>query len=252
MNWRKIKEIWAKILVRWETFYAWIFGLATTPADSPESKRVLFITYSWLIVLLFLTAFVLAGKNPLKLLVPFTLYDLPNFDPRKETVVFGSNGEGEVFPVKRKVLLTGKDFRHDVITLVGETGESSYFDPTVPNASSQFRNLKKLPNLQDSVIAVWKRGDVLLLDLRKSTLEGLLAEMKFRIDYTYASQMTEEQKVAEIARKKMVLLSSSFLAAEKTLFENYPEISRIEYRLGGEQEDIPGLTYSLSAAHTRN
>ncbi|PJZ64359.1 hypothetical protein CH371_18230 [Leptospira wolffii] len=251
MNWQKIKEVWAKVVVRWETFYNWIFGLATTPPDSAESKRVLFLTYSWIIVLLFLTGFILSGKNPLKLLVPFTLYDLPNFDHRKETVIYGSDGEGEVFPVKRKVLLTGEDFRHDVLTLIGETGESSYFDPSVPNASAQFRSLKKLPNLQDSVISIWKRGDVLLLDLRRSTIEGLLADMKFRIDYTYASQMTEEQKEVEIARKKSVLLSSAFLAVEKTLFENYPEIHRIEYRLGGEPGDIPGLTYSLSTSHNR-
>lgn len=251
MNWQKIKEVWAKIVVRWETFYNWVFGLATTPPDSAESKRVLFLTYSWITVLLFLTGFILSGKNPLKLLVPFTLYDLPNFDPRKEVVIFGSDGEGEVFPVKRKVLLTGEDFRHDLITLVGETGEASYFDPSVPNASAQFRNLKKLPNLQDSVIAVWRRGDLLLLDLRQSTLEGLLADMKFRIDYTYASQMTEEQKSAEIDRKKAVLLSSSFIAVEKTIFENYPDIQRIEYRLGGELADLPGLTYSLSSSHSR-
>ncbi|GBF40327.1 LIC_10740 family protein [Leptospira johnsonii] len=251
MNLQKIKEIWNRFLTRLDTFYTWIFELATRAADSKESKRILFLTYSWIIVLLFLTGFILAGKNPLKLLVPFTLYDLPNLDHRKEIVIFGSDGEGEVFPVKRKVLLTGEDFRHDVITLVGEAGESSYFDPTVPNASAQFRNLKKLPNLQDSVISIWKRGDVLILDMRKSTLENLLSDMKFRIDYTYASQMTEEQKTAEIERKKLVLLSSAFLAVEKTLFENYPDLNRIEYKLGGEAGDLPGLSYLLSSSHSR-
>ncbi|TGL60498.1 LIC_10740 family protein [Leptospira sarikeiensis] len=251
MNWQKIKEIWDRLVAYFNTFYAWVFGLATRAADSGESKRILFLTYSWIIVLLFLTGFILAGKNPLKLLIPFTLYDLPNMDPRKEIVIYGSNGEGEVFAVKRKVLLSGEDFRHDVLTLVGETGESSYFDPTVPNASAQFRNLKKLPNLQDSVISIWKRGDLLILDLRKSTIENLLSDMKFRIDYTYASQMTEEQKSAEIERKKLVLLSSAFLAVEKTLFEHYSDLNRIEYRLGGEQADLPGLTYLLSSVHSR-
>ncbi|TGK06633.1 hypothetical protein EHO59_00370 [Leptospira semungkisensis] len=251
MNLQKIKKIWAAILARWEAFYAWIFSLATRPSDSPESKKALFLTYSWIIVLLFLTGFILAGKNPLKLLVPFTLYDLPNFDPRKEAVVFESDGEGQVYPVKRRVLLTGEDFRHDALTLIGETGESNYFDPSVPNASAQFRNLKKLPNLQDSVISIWKRGDLLILDLRKSTLENLLSEMKFRIDYTYASQLSEDQKTAEISRKKLLLLSSAFLAVEKTLFENFPEITRIEYRLGGEVSDLNGLTYSLSTSHSK-
>ncbi|EQA45304.1 hypothetical protein LEP1GSC050_2538 [Leptospira broomii serovar Hurstbridge str. 5399] len=251
MNWQKIKNVFRHIHARWEKFYAWIFSLSTLPANSSETRRLLFLTYSWILFLLFLTGFVLAGKNPLKLLVPFALYDLPNFDPRKSLIVYGSDGEGEIFTIHRKVLLDGKDFRHDVITLVGEVGEASFFDPSVPNDAVHFRNLKKLPNLQDSVISIWKRGDLLILDMRKSTLEDLLSEMKFRIDYTYASQMSEEEKSREITRRKLALLSSSFLAVERTLFENYPELNRIEYRLGGEQEEIPGLNYSLTESHLR-
>ncbi|TGK15581.1 hypothetical protein EHO61_14570 [Leptospira fluminis] len=252
MNWQKIKEVFEKFLERWERFYSWIFGLATLPSNNAQAKRLLFLSYSWIAVLLFLTGFILAGKNPLKLLLPFSIYDLPNLDPRKDVVIYGSDGEGETFPIHRKVLLDGKDFRHDVLTLVGEVGESSYFDPSVPNDAVHFRNLKKLPNLQDSVIAIWKRGDLLILDMRKSTLEELLGEMKFRIDYTYASQMTEEEKSKEITRRKLSLLSSSFKAVERTLFENDPDLNRIEFKLGGEAEEIPGLVYSLTEIHLRN
>ncbi|PJZ68160.1 hypothetical protein CH373_17045 [Leptospira perolatii] len=255
MNWQKIKEgfrkVWDPISARWAALYGKIFQIATLPVSSPEGKRILFLTYSWILVSLFITGFVLAGKSPFKLLIPFSLYDLPNSDPRKEVTLYGSDGEGSVSPIRRKVLLTGDDFRHDALSLIGEVGESSYFDHTVGQSSNQFKSLKKLPNLQFSVIALWKRGNVLIIDLRKSSLEDILSEMKFRIDYTYASQMTEEAKSSEINRRKLALLSSAFLAAEKTLFENFPDLQTIEYRLSGQLDQISGLSYSLNEKHVR-
>ncbi len=92
----------------------------------------------------------------------------------------------------------------------------------------------------------------MILDFRKSTLQEILSGMKFRIDYTYARRMNDEVKQKEIARKKMALLDSTFLALVKTVFEYFQDIQSVEYRLDGLSENISGMEYSLDLSHKRN
>ncbi|MDV6235977.1 N-acetylmuramoyl-L-alanine amidase [Leptospira ellisii] len=261
MNWQKIKEsgiavrdaVWEALKIAGEKInlgYQWLFRTAT---EDGVSRKTVFLTYSWIGVVLFFTSFILAGHNPFVTLVPFSLYEVANRDPRSEITIYGSDGERNVFPVRRKVLWEGDEFRHKTLTLIGEIGESSYFDKTVESGKGEhYKNLKRLPEIQYAVKSVWKRGNGLILDLRKSTLQEIVSGMKFRIDYTYAQQMSEEQKQREIVRKKMALLDSTFLALEKTIFENFQDVQSVEYKLDGLSEAIPGMEYSLDSQHKRN
>ncbi|MBM9578322.1 N-acetylmuramoyl-L-alanine amidase [Leptospira sp. 201903070] len=262
MNWQKIKE--SAIAIKdaaWEAIkaagvkinlgYLWLFRTAT---EDGVSRRTLFLTYAWIGVILFFTSFILAGHNPFITLVPFSLYEVGNRDPRTEITIYGSDGERQVFPVRRKVLLEEDEFRRKTMTLIGEISESSYFDKAFASGKGEhYKNLKRLPEIQYAVKAIWKNGNTLILDFRKSTLQEILSGMKFRIDYTYVQQqMKEEDKQKEIARKKMALLDSTFIALEKTVFENFSDIQSVEYRLDGLPETIPGMEYSLNLSHKRN
>ncbi|PJZ58979.1 LIC_10740 family protein [Leptospira barantonii] len=262
MNWQKIRE--SAIAIRdaaWEAIkatgekinqgYLWLFRTAT---EDGVSRKTLFLTYAWIGVVLFFTSFILAGNSPFVTLVPFSLYEVGNRDPRTTITIYGSDGERQVFPVQRKVLLEDEEYRHKTMTLIGEISESSYFDKTLESGKGEhYKNLKRLPEIQYAVKAIWKNGGVLILDFRKSTLQEILSGMKFRIDYTYVQQnMKEEDKQKEIARKKMALLDSTFLALEKTVFENFSDVQSLEYRLDGLSERIPGMEYSLDSTHKRN
>ncbi|EKR43287.1 hypothetical protein LEP1GSC107_1444 [Leptospira interrogans serovar Grippotyphosa str. UI 12769] len=261
MNWQNIKEsantikdtIWEAALIAVEKInqgYLWLFR---TASEDGVSRKTLFLTYSWIGVVLFFTSFILSGNSPFITLVPFSLYELGNRDHRTEITIYVSDGERQVFPVRRKVLLEDEEFRHKTMILIGEISESSYFDKTLEGGKGEhYKNLKRLPEIQYAVKAIWKNGGTLILDFRKSTLQEILSGMKFRIDYTYARRMNDDEKQKEIARKKMALLDSTFLALEKTVFENFQDIQSVEYRLDGLSENISGMEYSLDLSHKRN
>ncbi|EQA61565.1 LIC_10740 family protein [Leptospira alexanderi] len=261
MNWQKIKKpaiairdaIWKKIKTAGEKInqgYLWLFRIAT---EDGISQKTLFLTYAWIGIILFFTSFILTGNSPFITLIPFSLYDVGNRDHRTEITLYASDGERRVFPIRRKVLLENEEFRHKTMTLIGEISESSYFDKTLTNDKGEYyKSIKRLPEIQYAVKAIWKNGGILILDFRKSTLQEILSEMKFRIDYTYARRMNENEKQKEIVRKKMALLDSTFLALEKTIFENFQDIQSVEYRLDGLSESIPGMEYSLNLSHKRN
>ena len=53
-------------------------------------------------------------------------------------------------------------------------------------------------------------------------------------------------KETENNQKKLAILGSAFVAAEKTIFDNFPTLKTIEYRINGKLVDYPGLEYKLS------
>lgn len=167
MNWQNIKEsastikntIWEAILKAVEKInqgYLWLFR---TASEDGVSRKTLFLTYSWIGVVLFFTSFILSGNSPFITLVPFSLYELSNRDHRTEITIYVSDGERQVFPVRRKVLLQDEEFRHKTMTLIGEISESSYFDKTLEGGKGEhYKNLKRLPEIQYAVKATWKNG----------------------------------------------------------------------------------------------
>lgn len=207
MNWQKIKEsastikntISEAVVEKINQGYLWLFR---TASEDGVSRKTLFLTYSWIGVVLFFTSFILSGNSPFITLVPFSLYELGNRDHRTEITIYVSDGERQVFPVRRKVLLEDEEFRHKTMTLIGEISESSYFDKTLEGGKGEhYKNLKRLPEIQYAVKAIWKNGGTLILDFRKSTLQEILSGMKFRIDYTYAQRMNDDENKRNHSKK---------------------------------------------------
>ncbi|HNO26223.1 MAG TPA: hypothetical protein PKK94_24800, partial [Leptospiraceae bacterium] len=64
-------------------------------------------------------------------------------------------------------------------------------------------------------------------------------------------QAKEEKKKKRAKELKRELLSSGFLALEKTIFANFKDIDRIEYRLNGKIKNFPELEYSLTETKKR-
>lgn len=233
------------------------------------TKKFYFLFFSTIITLNFLLGFLLTEKNPLSLLVPFSFFelDLPISDKRIPARVYLSDGNGNVFPSDRKVYLGEGDFRKKIITLSTEISRPPYYEVEENLSKKDLNtNLKKLPNLHYALRAIWILKDTLILDLRTTSIEDEIREMKVRLE-TKVYDIKEEKDVndeklsdieiiaarnkEEILKKKLILLDSSFIALEKTLFDNFSEINKIEYRLDGNIKNYPGMSYLLSTPKDR-
>lgn len=230
-----------------------------------RDKKFLFLFFSGLFFTSFFLMFFLIGKNPYSLLIPFSLYDTHLFlyDKRSKVTIFLSDGKGNFFPIQRKLTKTG-NLREDIKKILIEISEPPYYEMEYSNFENLQMNYKKLPNIHFALIQVWTLGDTLILDFRESTLKEEMENQRVRIDtgnYEIEEQ-TETSKLAQekaqddnnkilLQKLKKDLLSSSFLALEKTIFENFPQIKRLEYRLNGQKKDFEDLEYKLSEVKER-
>ncbi len=235
-----------------------------------SDRKFLFLFFSWAFFLVFVFVFFLSGKNPLRLLAPFSLYDLPSKESLSQGKVFVSNGEGKVFEIQRRMNLLKGNSERNLLTLVGEVGEPPFYSSASGNESVFNETLKKLPNLQTSVISAWflKNEKKLIVDLRESTISEEIDALKFRVDnpvlgddkedseeghfFGKKEKVDPEKRKSEIRKIRLTILQSTLLAIEKTIFANFPEIESLEFRLDGRKKDFPGLEYSLTGKKNRS
>ena len=215
---------------------------------------------------LFFLSFFLADANPFRLLLPGSLHDFSFSarDKRKKAEVFLADAQKKVFTSERKVFLSG-DFKRDLVSLITEVGEPPYYETEENlNKKDLNTNFKKLPNLHYALITFWKRDGLLILDFREETLNSEMEAIKVdtsEVRYDIAEegdqtklaviQAKEEKKKKRAKELKRELLSSGFLALEKTIFANFKDIDRIEYRLNGKIKNFPELEYSLTETKKR-
>ncbi|MCC6274594.1 MAG: hypothetical protein IT569_01930 [Leptospiraceae bacterium] len=177
--------------------------------------------------------------------------------------VFASDGVGNVFEINRKMNLIPGNSARNLITLIGEIGEPPFYEESSGNEAAFSANLKKMPNLQTSVISSWflKNEKKLIVDFRESTINDEMEALKFRIDnpligedqedsdeghfFAKKAKVDPEKRKSEIKKIRLTILKSTFLAIEKTIFANFPEVDSLEFRLDGLRRDYPGLEYSL-------
>ncbi|MCP5503117.1 MAG: hypothetical protein H7A25_24675 [Leptospiraceae bacterium] len=229
---------------------------------SKKDTRFLFFYFSWFFALMFYMGFYLVGKNPLSLLLPFSHFHFPVPEKRSDKTLYLSDGQGNVFKSSRKVYFEKGRLQDNILILISEIGKSPYYE--MDNSSDLLQlnqNLKKLPGLETAIISIWYLQDSsrLILDLREKTIHKELARLRFRVgrikaDSIYDSNFEEEKEERKKETKKIRynFLKSTFLSIEKTLFDNFPEVKSIEFRLDGQMKQIEGLDYDLTSSKKRS
>ena len=242
--------------------------LAKTNSVFEISNRKFFVlTVAWGSFAFFVSFVVLVGSNPLKLFVPFSLYDSIHWDSREEFKIYISDGLYDVREVKRKILFSGND-REKVKTLIHEVGSPPFLEDTLG-----LQNAKKLPNLRNALLGIWflDNGKRLVIDWNLREVDLELARFRsigyFRADddadeeddiktnektsyYDRESKEEREKRERDIEERKRKILFSVFTTIEKTLFANLP-ITTLEFRLNGKKKPYPNLEYDLTATKTR-
>ncbi len=229
-----------------------------------KDKKFWFLFFSGFVSFMFFLLFALVGKNPFSLLMPFSIYD--NFsliyDKRSPVTVYLSDGKKNLFHIKRKIFLTGEIY-HDLKALLVEISEPPFYELEENLNIQEAKEMKKLPNLHFALIQMWILKDkTLILDFREETLLQEMQEQRVRIDtqtYDIKEENSEEKiSVQDSERNKKILekmkielMESAFLALEKTIFENFPDILSIEYRLNGISKELPNFEYKFTQKRTR-
>jgi hypothetical protein len=262
MQKEKIIETYQKIKSIYPSFY-------NKATQNSGTKKFYFLFLSTIITLNFFLGFYLTEKNPYTLLIPLTFFevDLPLADKRIPIKLYFSDGFGKVFSTERKVLIDLENIRSSVMTLAIEISRPPYYEVEENlNKKNLSVNLKKLPNIHYSIKTIWKYNeDLLIIDLRESSLKAELDTMKVRVEKTTYEikeenesdsklidpHEIESQNKDDIYKLKMTLLYSTFLALEKTIFDNYPYIKKIEYRLDGIKKNFSSLEYNLEETKNR-
>ncbi len=263
MQKEKITKLYQNLKTAYPDFY-------DKAVRNSGTKKFYFLFFSSIITLNFYIGFYLTEKNPYSLLIPLTFFelDIPLADKRENAKVYLSDGSGTVFPSDRKVLLDKSDFRSAIQILAIEISRPPYYE-TEENFSKKDLNvnLKKLPNIHYSIISIWKiNNDTILLDLRESSITDEIEKMKVRIEkntydinedkdsdqgHLIDTKEKDESDKQDLNKIKMNLLNSAFLAFEKTIFDNFTEIKKIEYRLNGIKKTYENLDYDLSTEKLR-
>lgn len=233
---------------------------------STRDKKFLFLFFSGLFFVLFFLTFYLINKNPFSLLIPFSLYDTQFFlyDKRTPVTIFLSDGKGNLLPVQKKIFKTNQ-LREDIKKILIEISEPPYFEMDYSNFDGVQRPYKKLPNIHFALIQAWVRNDTLILDFRESTLKEEAENQRVRVEkgvyevgeVKESSQLAQEKALEDknkilLQNLKKDLLKYSFQVLEKTIFENFPQIKYIEYRLDGKQKELEGLDYKLTERKARS
>lgn len=258
MFWQKIKSGLKGI----KTFIQTLFKKLLTETESEtKDRKFLFFFFSSFLCVIFFLIFILAGKNPFTLLIPFELYDLPASDKRTSVNLFLSDGHGDIVKSNRKVLLFDNDIRKNLHNLIGELSQPPYEDKVESTDLNAFP--KKLPNIRNSINVFWllDNNSRLVIDLNQSSIIKELSEIRIKNTVNVEESIFDEEKPEgkenlkkteeTKEEKRMEILNTTLLALEKTVFENFPTIKTIEYKLDGKESDYPGLKYKLTEIKKR-
>lgn len=243
-----VKEKTKQIREKWSKFYSIAMGDARE-----DSRRFLFLYFSWMIFLVLLSFTILVGKNPFVLLFPFQVFELPYQDKRVDVKVFVSDGESQVFSSERRILLQGEP-KLDIRELVEEVGRPPHFSKPAREGDIFFGdNLKKLPNLSIALTSIWTRENEkeIVLDFSKEVIQKELATYRFAkqeyldeseeedtnsdIDSYYAppKDYVDPKTLREMEKKKEIVLNLTLEAIRKTLLANYPGYEKVHLHFDG-------------------
>lgn len=258
MLWQKTKSGFKKSVGFGRELFSKIFLEAT---GETTSNRFRFFFLSASVAILFFIVFILVGKNPFGLLIPFSFYDLPSLDRRSIVSLYVSDGKNNVLKTKRKVLLAENDINRNLKIIIGELSQPPYEDVIESTEENVFP--KKLPDLRSPIIASWflDSNKRLILDLNEAIIETELSTIKIKLEVNEDSifekenredETIEKKRIQEIKSARVKVLNTALLALEKTIFENFPTIEIIEFKLNGYSKDFPGLEYRLTEAKKRN
>ncbi len=254
---QKIKNFIKKILIIIKNLYNLIFGEAF---NEKPNKKFLIIYFSIVLSILFFFAFYLVKVNPLQLLIPFSLFDLPKIDSRDKVVIYVSDGKNSVLKIKRKILIP-KEIEKKIRTLILEISKSSFDNILESNEENSYP--KKTLNLSDSLISFWFVEDnkKLILDFKEEyinlELNKIITKAVSSDEDTIFDKKTPEQEklyqteLENLNKNKLTKLEVSFSALEKTIFENFPKLEFIEYRLNGNLKNLKDLNYKLDELKKR-
>ena len=196
------------------------------------------------------------------LLSPFTIYQFPVSDTRSSVPIFLSDSDGTLYRASRKMLF-GASLRKNILTLMGEVAKSPFFE--MENNSELVnisKNLKQLLNLQSAVISIWtlENDAMVIIDLREATLNREVELIKIRSEtaasytsiYEEAKANIDKDKIkAEARAQRMQTLEYTFQVLEKTIFENFPTVKSISFKLDGSSKNIANMNYNLLETKTR-
>ncbi|MCC5813359.1 MAG: hypothetical protein JJT78_01265 [Leptospira sp.] len=230
-----------------------------------NSRRFLFIYLSWMVFLLFLSFSFLAEKNPFSLLLPFQIFELPLDDPRQERKVYVSDGEENVYSSTRLVFVTG-DIISDIRELVEEIGRPPHFSKPAEEGDNFFgAKLKKLPNLSISLVTIWERKEkkTIILDFSSQEIIRELAKYRFAkksieedededIDldienyYSPPQNFIDSKTLAEMDKKKTLILGLTLNAIRRTILENNPDYEKVHFHLDGKRGVGQGILSAFS------
>ncbi len=239
-----------KILLKaWKNFYSLVLD-----EEKEIPPRFFFLYFSWIFFLVFLSFCFLSERNPFQLFLPFEVFEIPKSDPRKESIVFVSDGEQRIYPSKRLVFRK-KEIKEDIRGLVEEVGRTPAVSDLGAGSGIQ---LKKLPNLGIALLSIWvpKGRDLIILDFHSSEVQREIAKFRFakklmledteRVEDTESyygppADFRDSKNQENLEEKKSAILKLTLQAIAETIRANYPEYKRVEYRLDGIRNTCGGI-----------
>lgn len=251
-----IKRFWAFALNNWKKFYS-----IATGEKQENPRRFLFLYFSWIVFLLFLSLSFLVEKSPFTLLLPFQVFSLPVDDPRTMGVIYVSDGEANIYASDRKIFLQN-NVKEDVREIIEEVGRPPHFSAGFKEGDPFFgAKLKKLPNLSIALISVWlvDDGEKAIIDFSSSELEKELAKFRFaksKIEeaeedeaelmdtesyYSPPSDFIDAKTLKEIEEKKVLILGLALKAIQQSILANITEVEKLEFRLDGKKDNFIGF-----------
>lgn len=257
MLWQKIKSSYKATIDFCRDLLAKIFKEAV---GETKNNQFRFFFLSSSVGILFFIIFILVGKNPFSLLIPFSFYDLPTLDNRKEITLFISDGKNNLLKSKRKVLLPENDIKRNLNIIIGELSQAPYEDVIETTEENVFP--KKLPNIRNPILVSWflDSDKRLILDLDEEVIQKELSAIRIRVEAlddseerkTKEEEELEKKRLIELQIARMKILNTTLQALEKTIFANFSNIESIEFRVNGHSKDLAGLDYKLTEIKKRN
>lgn len=249
-----VKEKTKQVKKIWNKFYSIALG---EPQEG--SRRFLFLFFSWMIFLLFLSFSFLAAKNPFVLFLPMEIFDLPKEDLRKERTVYVSDGEESIFSSQRMVFVHD-EIKKDIAELIEEIGRPPHFSKPATEGDKFFgTRLKKMPNLSTSLLSIWIREESkeIVLDFSSEEIMRELSVYRFVKSketgedededtdsegyYSAPPNFIDSKTAKEMEEKKERILGLTLSAIQKTLLSNFPDYKTVSFHLDGKRNVGQGV-----------
>jgi len=244
----QVKQAWHTLKNSYISWIVFLEGLRS--GKNAPGSRFLFYYASWSTMFLYVLFHLLANFNPLQIMIPFSLYDYQENDLRSRVVVFVSDGNRNVYPVNRAVMI-GENPVDKIKTLVREVGQlAGQNNFTTENENEFHASIVKLPDLHQAIRAVWIRDSYIVIDLHESVLKSIFEQIKIRksiakwnsVSGETESESRKNTKEEEI-RIKNAIMESAYLAIEQTLFANFSKIQEIHYKTEGQKAQTLSYTH---------